>query len=143
LLKTLEQVARESRFIQKDFRAQKLLLGYCPTTNVLAGERYEEMGEWNAAEREYREIVARDSKNPWGWLQLGELYGKRGDLDRGRNAFEQVLQLVPAHSPAVTALGELCLLAGDKRKAARWFKQALALNPYDETAREGLVESEK
>ncbi len=143
LLKILEQVSRESRFNLNDFRAQKVLLGYCHTTNILAGERYEESGEWNAAEREYREIVERESKNPWGWLQLGELYGKTGDLVRGRKAFEKVLLLVPAYSPALTALGELCLLAGDERKAAHWFHQALSLNPYDETAREGLVASER
>ena len=138
LLKTLERVGEESRFTAADFRTQKKLLGYCHTTNMMAGESYEEVGEWRLAEKEYREITEREPDNPWGWLLLGGLYGRTGDFVRGRKAFLRVTELVPAHVPAWSALGELCMLKGDKAGAVRYFRHALALDPYDQGATEGL-----
>jgi radical SAM superfamily enzyme YgiQ (UPF0313 family) len=106
LLATLRKVAGKSRFTERQFYAQKKVLGYCHATNILAAEFYENAGHWRLAEAEYREIVEREPVNPWGWLMLGELYGRMGLFDRAQPFFEQLLRLVPAHAPVYANLGE-------------------------------------
>lgn len=139
LLRRLQRVAGRSHFTAADFRAQKRLLGYCHATNCMAGEMYEAAGEYQLAEREYREIVEREPANPWGWLLLGDLYGSGEDLVRSRQAYGRLVELVPAHAPAYVALGELLRLDGDLRGAERMLRQALRLNPLDEAAQRALL----
>lgn len=138
LLKTLSRAADVSRFTAADYRAQKKLLGYCHTTNMMAGEMYEEQGDWQLAEREYREITENEPENPWGWLLLGGLYGRVEEWERGRRAFNRVLRLVPSHAPAYSALGELNMFAGNSSEAKRNFQRALSMNPFDKAAQDGL-----
>jgi radical SAM superfamily enzyme YgiQ (UPF0313 family) len=131
LMKSLGRVAGSSRFTLAELTTQKKLLGFCFSTNMLAGELFEELGEWGEAEREYREITVRQPGNPWGWLLLGELCERTSDLVRGKKSFEQVIKLVPRHAPAFTAMGELCLAAGDRKGASAWFSKALLLEQAD------------
>jgi anaerobic magnesium-protoporphyrin IX monomethyl ester cyclase len=138
LLKKLHEVAARNRFTAEQFRIQKKLVGYCHTTNILAGDFYEHTGRWGLAEAEYREIVEREPANPWGWLTLGEFYGRVGVVDRSRQAFEQLLRLVPAHAPAYVHLGELQRLTGARPEAKNMYAQALQLDPGNVAARKGL-----
>ena len=107
LLKMLERVATKSAFSEKDFVGQKKRLGYCYTTNMLAGEMYELAGEERRAEAEYLQIAAEEPDNPWGWFALGELYAGQGKTRRARDAFEKVVEIVPSHLPAHALLGNL------------------------------------
>lgn len=138
LLARLERVAENSHFTPADLLAQKKLLGYCHSTNVMAGEMYQSMAQWQKAEAEYREITVREPENPWGWLMLGELHAELGNVRQARQAFERLARIVPAHAPALTSLGELCRLAGDDRAAAEFYRQALSLDPFEEGARAGI-----
>ena len=140
ILKSVERIARRSRFTRADFHAQKKLLGYCHGTNIMAGEFHESRGELREAEGEYREILDREPENPWGWLMIGELYAKVGDTAGARQAFEMLSSLVPAHAPAYSYLGELCLIAGDRSAALRFYRQAISLDPFELTAREGITQ---
>lgn len=86
------------------FKKQKELLGYCYTTNILAGELYRQAGTYCSAEKEFREITVRQPDNPWGWFLLGELYAEMGkDLNAGE-CYGKVLEIVPRHGPSRTAL---------------------------------------
>ena len=96
LLERLERIGGESSYTPADFRIHRNNLGYCHTTNVMAGETYELHGEWRKAEREYREILDREPENPWGWLMIGELYVRNGNAVKARNALANLLRLVPA-----------------------------------------------
>lgn len=140
LLARLEGVAEKSRFTPADFPAQKKALGYCHATNVMAGEANESLGEWRKAENEYREITDREPDNPWGWLMIGEMYARTGNVSKARHAFEKLASLVPAHAPAYAYLGDICRLVGDRRSASRYYQQALNLDPFEKIAREGLRE---
>jgi radical SAM superfamily enzyme YgiQ (UPF0313 family) len=86
------------------FKRQKSLLGYCHTTNVLAGEWHRQNGDAGAAEREFREITGQEPENPWGWYLLGELYGELGEKGMATKCFRRVLELVPKHGPSLAAL---------------------------------------
>jgi radical SAM superfamily enzyme YgiQ (UPF0313 family) len=129
LLATLRNVAGESRFTERQFDAQKKVLGYCHATNVLAGEFYENASRWRLAEAEYREIVEREPENPWGWLMLGELYSRMGLFAMAQPVFEQLLRLVPAHASAYANLGELHRLAGEYDEVEGMYNRALQPAP--------------
>jgi radical SAM superfamily enzyme YgiQ (UPF0313 family) len=86
------------------YQEQKRLLGFCFTTNVLAGEFYRQNGEYSAAEREFREIVTEESANPWGWYLLAELYAEIGRNKQAEECYRAVCSLVPEHVPSQQAL---------------------------------------
>ncbi len=139
LMTCLEREGRSAAFSRADFISQKGILGYCHTTNVMAGEWYEATGKLARCEEEYGEIVRREPGNPWGWLKFGEFCGAAGRVDEAVEAFRKLTGLVPAHAPAYAALGELALVRGRYREAADRFREALDLNPFDEAARQGLA----
>ncbi|MBK5275372.1 MAG: cobalamin-dependent protein [Desulfuromonadales bacterium] len=86
------------------FRKQKDQLGYCFTTNVLAGESYRQNGDFRAAEGEFREVFKREPDNPWGWYLLGELYGEMGEKKPAEECYREVCRIVPKHGPSLQAL---------------------------------------
>lgn len=87
------------------FVKQKSLLGYCSTTNILAGAYYENCGLMAYAAREYREITENDPANPWGWYLLAEACQAAGENAAARGYYRRVLELVPRHAPSRAALG--------------------------------------
>ncbi len=87
------------------FKQQKIRLGYCYATNVIACEWYRQRGQFIKAERELREITERQPDNAWGWLLLGDLYFESGKTKRGRECYTKVLNIVPQHNQARVAIG--------------------------------------
>lgn len=87
------------------FQQQKQLLGYCCTTNVLAGEWYRQHGDVVAAEREFREITEQEPVNPWGWYLLAELYAEMREKRMAAACYRSVLDVLPKHGPSLAALG--------------------------------------
>ena len=138
LLKRLECVAEKNIYTGVDYHAQKKALGYCHSTNVMAGELYESQGKWREAEQEYREICDREPENPWGWLMTGELNARRKDFNRARQAFERLSTLVPAHAPAFSHLGDICRLEGDYAASLVYYRKAISLDPYEAKSSDGL-----
>jgi len=86
------------------FNQQKLRLGYCYATHVIAGEWYRQRGEFDKAELELREITSRQPQNPWGWFLLGDLYSERGNSRKGKVCYAKVLEIIPEHGPSKAAL---------------------------------------
>ncbi|WP_243373009.1 radical SAM protein [Geotalea sp. SG265] len=138
LLQAVVRTGKKASYGAEHFRSHKKVLGYCHGTNIMAGEMYEERGQWHLAEREYREITEKEPENPWGWLLLGGLYGGRGLVDEACMAYRRVMTIVPAHAPAFSDLGELMMLTGRGGEALKYFRKALELDPYDAKAREAL-----
>lgn len=88
------------------FARQKQLLGYCYTTNVLAGEWHRQNGDFAAAGQEFREIIEKEPNNPWGWYLLGELYSETDEKKRAAHCYRKALAVLPNHGPSLAALGE-------------------------------------
>jgi radical SAM superfamily enzyme YgiQ (UPF0313 family) len=86
------------------FNVQKALIGYCYTTNILAGEFYRQAGDQISAEREFKEVTARQPDNPWGWFLLGELYSEMGKGRKSAECYRRVLEIVPRHRASQTAV---------------------------------------
>jgi len=85
------------------FNRQKMLLGYCHTTNILAGELFRQSGDMRYAENEFLEITERQPDNPWGWFLLGELYSEEGKGRKAGKCYGKVLEIVPRHGPSLAA----------------------------------------
>lgn len=85
------------------FNQQKQRLGYCYTTNVIAGEWYRQHGEYGKAEKELLEMTTIQPGNPWGWFLLGDLYSEQGKTNKSKEFYSKVLSIVPHHEPSKTA----------------------------------------
>ncbi len=86
------------------FKRQKQRLGYCHTTNVIAGEWYRQRREFGKAEKELREITLVQPDNPWGWFLLGDLYSELGRIQKGSECYSRVLSIIAEHAPSKAAL---------------------------------------
>ena len=94
-----------NRLVDPDrFNRQKKRLGYCHTTNVIAGEWYRQRGEFDKAEKELQEITLVQPDNPWGWFLLGDLHSELGRIQKGKECYSRVLKIVPEHGPSKAAL---------------------------------------
>lgn len=100
----LEELTNNQQSNSERFELQKKLLGYCYTTNIIAGEWYRQRGEFDKAEKELKEITNRQPGNPWGWLLLGDLHTELGRIKKGRECYAEVLGIVPEHGPSKRAI---------------------------------------
>lgn len=96
----LKDLANNQQDSPKRFAQQKTLLGYCFTTNVIAGEWYRQQGAYRKAENEFLEITARQPGNPWGWFLLGDLYFEQGRSTEGKEFYAKTQTIVPHHGPS-------------------------------------------
>ncbi len=100
----LKELTRNQQKDSERFNRQKKRLGYCYTTNIIAGEWYRQRGEYDKAENELREITTRQPDNPWGWFLLGDLYTELGKQKKGKEHYTKVLSIVHEHGPSKAAL---------------------------------------
>lgn len=103
-LRLIKELAKSRLDKSNDFKQQKLRLGYCYATHVIAGEWYRQRGEFVKAENEFREITRQQPGNPWGWFLLGDVYSEQGNSIRGKECYAKVLALIPEHGPSKAAL---------------------------------------
>ncbi|MDD2308516.1 MAG: radical SAM protein [Desulfuromonadaceae bacterium] len=101
--KLMKELAGNQQDDPECFKVQKRRLGYCYTTNVIAGEWYRQRGEYDKAEKELREMTTMQPNNPWGWFLLGDLYSEWGKIKKGKALYAKVLSIVPQHGPSKVA----------------------------------------
>ncbi len=89
-----------------DYDQQKRRLGYCYTTNIMAGEYYRQIGMDREAAKEFLQITESESDNPWGWFLLAELSAGQGNQRQALQYYRRVLEIVPAHSPSLAAVAK-------------------------------------
>jgi len=99
----LKELKKNQQTDPERFNRQKERLGYCYTTNVLAGEWYRQQGEYDKAILELQEITNLQPDNPWGWLLLADLYSEMGKINKGKKCYAKVLSIVPMHGPSKAA----------------------------------------
>jgi Tfp pilus assembly protein PilF len=71
-----------------------------PDAHLLLGIVYRENGEYEAAEREYREAERINPRNGQVMLELGKMFLARGELEQARTRLEQAVHYMP-DSPSV------------------------------------------
>ncbi len=88
----------------KEFEIQKRLLGYCYTSNIIAGEYYRQNGDFMLAADEFREITVNSPENPWGWYLLAELFAETGEKSKAQDFYRKVLEIIPNHGPSLASV---------------------------------------
>ncbi len=110
-----------------------------------AGEANESQGLYDAALREYRDVIAAAPRRPGIRFRIGRVLLARAKDDRSSNdvaearkAFEEELTVDPTNANAAYELGELNRAAGDFEAARGHFEQAVKHYPDFEQALIGL-----
>jgi tetratricopeptide (TPR) repeat protein len=111
-----------------------------------AGEANQSQGLYDAALREYRQVLAAAPRRPGIHFRIGrvllERSGKDGsadDLPEARRAFEEELALDPTNASAAYELAEMHRKAGELEPARKLFEQALTHYPAFDHALVGLA----
>ncbi len=112
-----------------------------------AGEANESQGLWDAAIKEYQQVVAVAPRRPGLHFRIGRVLlaqAQQPDADAGsltsqaQQEFEAELQLDPTNANAAYELGEIQRKAGQLEKAAEAFGVAVKAYPEFEEALVGL-----
>jgi len=98
----------------------------------LLSEIYRRQGKWDLAERESREILARDSTSAESYFTLANVYLQRNDLKNAATMFQRLLSFIPVPDPRVLdTIGGLYLELGQPDSAASIYKTLIELNPNE------------
>jgi predicted Zn-dependent protease len=110
-----------------------------------AGEANESQGLYDAALREYRDVIAAAPRRPGIRFRIGRVLLARAkndpsgnDVAEARKAFEEELALDPTNANAAYELGELHRSSGEYEAARQRFEQAVTHYPNFEHALVGL-----
>ena len=109
-----------------------------------AGEANESQGLYDAALREYRQVVAMAPRRPGIHFRIGRTLlarsrdGSAEDLAEARTAFEEELRIDPTNANAAYEIGEMHRKTGELARAREYFDQALKHYPDFEEALVGL-----
>ena len=110
-----------------------------------AGEANESQGQYDAAIREYRDVVAAAPRRPGIRFRIGRVLLARAggdpasvDAREARQAFEGELALDPTNANAAYELAEMHRKAGELEPARTLFEQGVKYHPTSEQALVGL-----
>ena len=113
--------------------------------HLAAGEANQSQGLYDAAIREYRQVIAAAPRRPGIRLRLGRALlersqkgGTADDVVEARRAFEEELALDASNANAAYELGEMRRKAGELEPAVALIQQAVAAAPDFDAARVGL-----
>jgi tetratricopeptide (TPR) repeat protein len=81
-----------------------------------------------------RDVIKRDSANPYAYYFLGMALYESGELEAARDAYRACLKVAPKHLGARVALCHVLRSLGDLRESVREGMQALAQAPGDADA---------
>jgi tetratricopeptide (TPR) repeat protein len=111
-----------------------------------AGEANESQGLYDAAIREYRQVLARAPRRPGINFRIGRVLLAQAEstspgdatVSAARQAFEDELRIDPTNASAAYEIAELHRKAGDVVRARELFEQAIGHYPDFEDALVGL-----
>lgn len=109
-----------------------------------AGEANESQGLYDAAIREYRQVVVMAPRRPGIHFRIGRTLLARSpsasgdDLAEARGAFEEELRIDPTNANAAYEIAEMHRKGGELDRAREYFEQALTHYPDFEEALLGL-----
>jgi Tfp pilus assembly protein PilF len=89
---------------------------------LLLGIVYRENGEYEAAEREYREAERINPRNGQVMLELGKMFLARGELEQARTRLEQAVHYMPDSPSVHYQLGLLYRRLGQPEKSQQHFQ---------------------
>ena len=80
----------------------------------------------------FRELLQRDSQNPYRWADLGEAFLEAGQKEEARECYGQVLALAPHSAPFLLRVANFYFQIGENNQALPITARILTLIPdYD------------
>ena len=98
-----------------------------PDAHLLLGIVHRENGEYEAAEREYREAERINPRNGQVMLELGKMFLARGELEQARTRLEQAVHYMPDSPSVHYQLGLLYRRLGQPEKSQQHFQLSQAV----------------
>ncbi len=97
------------------------------------------LGRNDDAERELEDALALDPSFATTHSNLGNLYFRRDEIPRARDAYLAAIRLDPEHADAHNNLGSAYFRLGDRRRAEQEYREALRLDPQSAGAQRNLA----
>lgn len=97
---------------------------------VQNGLAAESTGQSSQAAKDFQAAVAEDSKNKYGYYDLGVIYQQQNDIANASIAYRRALLIDPNYKPALFNLAVL-ETPGDPAGAISLYQQLLVINPND------------
>ena len=98
-------------------------------------------GDFDAAIKEYSEVVRLRPNLAEAYNNLGVAQKRKGELDKAAASFNRALELKPDHSGALSNRGWVFAEENKWSEARHDFEHALQINPADDGALYGLAEA--
>ena len=95
-------------------------------------------GQPAAAEKFLREALDRAHDLAEAHFQMGELHGRRGELEDAADCYELAVHFDPQHTHAHYALAALHKSQGRQAQAAEHYQRIVEINPHDGAAHTNL-----
>ncbi len=128
-VRKLFEAGKYQELVQKAPDAIKASEGDKASIQYMAAQSYQKLGKWDDVKNVYKELAARDMKDPWHYIGLsGEAlvnHDNTAALDAGMKAVD----LGPNNPYAYYQLGMAFSLKPDFAKAANAFQKAALLDP--------------
>lgn len=95
----------------------------------ILGQLYLASGKTKEAARIADDLEAKHPRRPAGYLLLGRLAAREGDLESAIAQFQQAVERDSQHDETMLAIGHLYLLQQNPLQALAWYDRALKANP--------------
>ena len=122
-------------------RALALRPDHVEARTLLGWIQLEIRGNFDAAIKEYAEVVRLRPDLAEAYNNLGVAQKRKGELDHAAASFNRALALKPDHSSALSNRGWVFAEENKWHEAQRDFERALMINPGDDGALYGLAQA--
>lgn len=110
-------------------RSSKLYVILVPLLLILTARTVARNNDWKNQDTLWLAAAKTSPSSPQNHNNLGDLYGRRGDLERSAAEFQKAIELNPGYADAYHNLGNTYLQMGKVEEAIESFKKAAELNP--------------
>ena len=129
-----------TRFIFTKFKQRDLAYADAQV-HLVSGVRFSNEGLYDQALAELKKAVRADRSCAEGWVELGHVHQKLGQVDLATKAYLSAMDVRPDLLTAYKKLGRLYDNAGQFLKALRVYTKAIVLAPNDAELRNALGEA--
>lgn len=121
------------RYLERALRSQD-----DPLMRVMLGRAYQQRGELDIAEEQWRRALQRDPALALGWLELGRLQLAQSRLDEAQESLSRAVQLAPEDYEVVFALRSVAQRQGDDDRARAFTQRLETLRARRESPMNGM-----
>lgn len=105
---------------------------FAADSSIQEALRKEEIGDYEAAQAIYEEIIKKDPSHEPAIYGLAQVHYWQGHYDKSLEAYQVLLTLNPEHVPALIGISKVYLALGQQDKANEYLAQAKKLDPENE-----------